>query len=279
MRESLLEMLRCPDCGGESLAPSGSWDASRRLSDGVLHCSACGRNFPVTGGIARLLPVALAAEDAPAEATETERKRSEMRARDDQAEDYDRMWYLNLFGLVEVPATLAMMSLAPQHTLLEAGCGTGRMSREFAARCERLVCVDFSWESLRRCSAKLADAGITNVDLVQADITHLPLRGSLFDRVVSCQVLEHVPTAESRQAAVAELTRAVKAGGRVTVSAYQYNVLSRLFGKKEGEHDGGIYFYRFARAELRDLLSQSLRVEHITGALMYHYIAECRKEA
>ena len=65
----------------------------------------------------------------------------------------------------------------------------------------------------------------------------------------------------------------------MTVSAYQYNILMRALGSHEGEHEGGIYFYRFARRELADLLGRSLRVEGMTGALLYHYIARCRKEA
>jgi ubiquinone/menaquinone biosynthesis C-methylase UbiE/uncharacterized protein YbaR (Trm112 family) len=277
MRDSLLDMLRCPDCGASSLAPRGRRGACDELIDGALACGACARTYPVCAGIPRLLPSNLACELTDA-TTDTVRKRSEMRARDDQAADYDRMWYLSLFGLVEVPVTLAMMSLERRHTLLEAGCGTGRMTREFATRCERLVCVDFSWESLARCARKLALAEVANVDLVQADITRLPFRDGRFDRVVSCQVLEHVPTPESRMSAVAELARATRDGGRTTVSAYQYNLCSRWFGQKEGEHRGGIYFYRFSRQELHDLLSLSLRVERMTGALLYHYIAACRKE-
>ena len=51
----------------------------------------------------------------------------------------------------------------------------------------------------------------------------------------------------------------------------------RLFGEKQGEHDGGIPFYRFDKEELRSLLSRSFLVEGMTGALVYHYIARCRK--
>ena len=59
------------------------------------------------------------------------------------------------------------------------------MTREFAGRCSRLIAVDYSFESLRVNAAKLRDAGIQNVDLVQADICHLPFRRDTFDRTVS----------------------------------------------------------------------------------------------
>jgi ubiquinone/menaquinone biosynthesis C-methylase UbiE len=202
----------------------------------------------------------------------------EMKARDDQAEAYDRMWWLNLFSLVEVPAMLWHLSLRATDTLLEAGCGTGRMTRQFAEKCESLVAMDYSWESLLACQRKLGSAGVSNVDLVQADICRLPFRSASFERVVSCQVLEHVPTPESRSAAIEQLARVTKEDGNVALSAYKYSMLMRLFGEKEGHHEGGIYFFRFTRPELVHLLSRHLHVESVTGALVYHYIARCRKE-
>lgn len=280
MRDALLPYLTCPaGCAGD-LSPRGSRCDEGHLIDGALDCAACGRSYPVEEGIPRMLPAALveAGEAAPA-TPEAVAKRSEMRARDDQADDYDRMWQMNLFALAEIPATLALTGLAPHHRLLEGGCGTGRMTPDFAARCTHLVSVDFSFQSLLRCARKLRRAGVHNADLVQADITRLPLRTGMFDRVVSCQVLEHVPTPDSRAAAVAELARAARDGGRVMISAYQHNLFNRVFGEKEGEHTGGIYFYRFDRREFTDLLERSLRVDYVTGALAYHYMAACRKEA
>jgi hypothetical protein len=51
--------------------------------------------------------------------------------------------------------------------------------------------------------------------------------------------------------------------------------MTRLFGEKEGEHAGGIPFYRFERREFRDLLGTALSVQAMTGALVYLYLAQC----
>ena len=285
MRSSLLSILRCPlDYSGD-MSVTVTESAEGRAVFGTLKCPDCGTQYPIEHGIPRLLPSELSTPESAGESLpevdwpghELESKRMEMKARDEQADDYDRMWWLNLFSMVEVPAMLMHLYLRSSHTLLEAGCGTGRMTRQFAGRCDSLIGMDYSWESLLACKRKLEKSGVVNVDLVQADICRLPFRSESFDRVVSCQVLEHVPTPESRSAAVEELARVAKSGGNVALSAYQYSVLMRLFGEKEGHHEGGIYFYRFTRDELRHLLSRHMKVESITGALVYHYIARCRK--
>jgi ubiquinone/menaquinone biosynthesis C-methylase UbiE len=200
-----------------------------------------------------------------------------MNARDDQVESYDKMWYLNLYGLAEIPMTLSMLSMDSRHIMLEGGCGTGRMTRDFAKRCHRLISVDFSLQSLRVNSAKLQAHHIHNVDLIQADLCRLPVRSEVIDRVASCGVLEHIPTQECRLAAVKDLTRVLKHGGAMAMSAYNHSLFTRLFGEKEGEHDGGIYYLRFSRNELRALLSQAIRVETITSSLVYYHMARCVK--
>lgn len=278
MRKTLIPYLRCTaGCDSElQLFPNTPVD-NESIESGYLQCS-CGRKYSIEYGIVRMLPAELEASSESNACDESVlRKHSEIKARDAQVEDYDRMWYLTLFGKIEIPFTLRRLNLHPDSILLEGGCGTGRMTKEFAARCGRLISIDFSWESLRSNALKLRSAGVTNVDLIQADLCNLPLKSEVFDRVVSCQVLEHIPSMECRGSAVSELNRVMRQDGRLVISAYRHSLLTRCFGEKEGEHDGGIYFFRFAREELHDLLSQHLKVNEINGAMVYHFTASCRK--
>ncbi len=278
MNLSLLPLLRCPaGCASKLDLYADRRSSTSEVLTGRIHCPECGSDYPIRQGIVQMLPHVLANGEENHADESVVRKRSEMKARNDQVKDYERMWYLNLFGRIEIPVTMRPLRLRREHVLLEGGCGTGRMTPSFAAKCDRLVSVDFSLRSLQRNRAKLRKQGITNVDLVQADLCHLPFRSEVFDRVVSCQVLEHIPTPESRLMAVQGLARVLRRGGKLVLSAYQHSLLTRLFGEKEGEHDGGIYFYRFSREELHRLLSQALEVKSITGKLVYHYIASCVK--
>jgi SAM-dependent methyltransferase/uncharacterized protein YbaR (Trm112 family) len=255
------------------------------IISGRLTCIECGREYRIHDGIARLLPTELACsmdestEDADRSPDSIARKRSEMRARDAQAKDYVKMWYLNAYGRLEIPMTMSKLSLSRRHTLLEAGCGTGRMTDSFASKCRHLVSVDFSWKSLRVCRSRMRRAGITNVDFIQADLCHIPLASSMFDRVVSCGVLEHIPSHECQTGAVREMARVLRPGQKLVLSAYKHSLWTRFFGEKEGEHEGGIYFFRFNRKELHGLLESVVHVDGITGIMVYYFIAACSKKA
>lgn len=263
MLPDLLPLLASPDNGGPlSLAvvhQEGNSVQSGRLTDSDGHV------YPIEDGIPRLLPGTL-----------LDAQKSEIAARDAQVADYDRMTFLNVFGKVEIPMTLRALSPESGDRVLEAGCGTGRMTRTLAGHVRELVAIDFSFESLRANQQKLQAAGVGNVHLVQADLCHLPFASALFDRVVSCQVLEHVPGETARREAVAELARVAKSQAPLALSAYQHSLLTLLFGQKEGEHAGGIPFFRFTRAELHDTLSTAWNVQNVTGALVYLYLARCR---
>ena len=272
-RGHLLTLLACPDDGG---ALDG-WDG--RATEAALVCATCGRSFPVCEGVPCLLPAGLANTATMTEG-EFGQKQREMAARDAQVADYDAMLGLRLFSLPEIPLTLRYLQIEPDGVMLEAGCGTGRMTRAFAERARALVCADLSFASLRAARGKLSPELAARVLFVQADLSHLPLRSEVFDRVGSFQVLEHIPTPEARSRAVAEMARVLAArarGGRLALSAYRWGAPLSLLAAKEGHHDGGIYFFRSTWPELSALLAPHINVREHTGALLYHYLLWGRK--
>ena len=266
MRRQLIPDLVCPACRcAVTLAENSSADVAGEVIDsGALRCVSCALEYPIGNGIPRMMPRSL-----------IDAQRSEMAARDAQVAQYDANHFLNLFGVFEIPMTFRRLARRPTDLVLEGGCGTGRMTRKLAAGAGRVIAIDFSFDSLLSNARKLDDAAVGNVDLVQADICNLPFPDGLFDRVVSCQVLEHVPTADLRALAVAGLARVAKPGARLVLSAYRHSVFTRT---KEGMHDGGIPFFRFTRDEFQGVLGTALKVRSITGKLLYLHLAACDKE-
>jgi SAM-dependent methyltransferase len=270
VRAELLSFLQCPETG----APLSGWDGVS--SSGVLTARDSGRTYPVQDGIPCLLPPSLRESTAKEDAE----KRSEMQARDAQVEDYDNMAGLRLFTSVEVPLTLQYLRLEPGHLLLEGGCGTGRMTPYFADRVRGMVCVDFSMESLRVARRKLTPAQAEKTLFVQADLSQLPLRSEVFDRVGSFGVYEHIPTEETRDRAVADMLRVMtarEAGSRFALSAYRWGPPISWNAEREGHHDGGIYFKRFTRRQLLDLLGARFSIGGSTEALLYYHLVWGRK--
>lgn len=264
MRETLLPLLASPNTGGPLNLSAARW-RGEEVWEGALSDDA-GHVYPIEQGIPRLLPRSL-----------REAQQSEMAARDAQVGDYDRMAFLKLFGQAEIPLTRRALNAGPGDRVLEAGCGTGRMTRRLVRGVGSLVAIDFSFGSLRVNQKKLVFAGLASVPLVQADLCHLPFAEGVFDCVVSCQVLEHVPGDEARGEAVQSLAHVLKPGGTLALSAYKHSLFTRAFAQKEGQHDGGIPFFRFTRRELEHQLAAAFEVHDITGVLVYLYLARCCK--
>ena len=274
IRRELLGLLSCPETGD---ALEG-WDG---IAETGRLTTASGRGYEIEDGIPNLLPDALRfpAPEAPEEAVLE--KQQEMEARDAQVGDYDRMVGLRLFTSVELPFTLRFLAPEPGHLMLEGGCGTGRMTPAFLERVRGLVCVDFSRESLRVAKSKIPDALRGKVLFLQADLSQLPLRSDVFDRVGSFGVYEHIPTPETRAGALRHLARVCKprtAGGRFALSAYRWGPPQSWSSAKEGHHGGGIYFYRFTAKELRDDLAPCFDVGGATEALLYYHLMWGRRK-
>lgn len=249
---SILNALACPD------------DGSVLAGGDVPSCPACGRVFPVEDGVLRMLP-ADESGDAHAEV------RAERRQRDREAAQYDRLLGLRLLSLAEIPTTLRPLGVSPGERVVEVGCGTGRLSLPLVRTRAACVLLDHSLDSLRVLQEKLPASD--DVLLVQGDASRLPVRSGWATRLLSSQMLEHLPSPGLRERAVSEMARVLEPGGRLALSAYWHIPLLRSLLQKEGKHSGEIFFHRFDREDLRSLLEPHFRVERLTGKLLYVLLA------
>ncbi len=100
-------------------------------------------------------------------------------------------------------------------TVLEAGCGVGAQTVTLAARSPgaRVTSIDVSADSVAVARGRVAEAGLTNVELRQADIFALPFPPASFDHVFVCFVLEHLARPVE---ALALLRGLLRPGGTLT---------------------------------------------------------------
>jgi demethylmenaquinone methyltransferase/2-methoxy-6-polyprenyl-1,4-benzoquinol methylase len=98
------------------------------------------------------------------------------------------------------------LGLAPASVVLDLAAGTGDLCRDLQAAGHRPVGVDLSWGMLA--------AARTTAPLVQADVTRLPVPDAGVDGATCGFALRNLADLD---AFLAELARAVRPGGRVSV--------------------------------------------------------------
>jgi ubiquinone/menaquinone biosynthesis C-methylase UbiE len=113
---------------------------------------------------------------------------------------------------------LERLRVGPGDLLLDAGCGEGRHCFGALARGARVVGLDLDRASLRAARGPLRARGSELSRLagvLQGDAFALPFRDASFDHVICAEVMEHV---HDYRAAVHELARVLKPGGRLAVT-------------------------------------------------------------
>jgi arsenite methyltransferase len=116
------------------------------------------------------------------------------------------------------------LGAAPGERILDVGCGPGFYASELLDQVGpegSVVGVDASPQMLAVAAHRCE--GRPNVSFQQADATSLPVEDGGFDRVLSVQVLEYVADVE---AALRELHRALRPGGRAVVWDVDWTTLS-----------------------------------------------------
>jgi SAM-dependent methyltransferase len=147
---------------------------------------------------------------------------------------------------------------------LDAGCGTGLATALLSDRCQAVVALDFSLNSLRVLKRK----GLRNVVAVQANLARLPFKDDVFDACVCANTLQHIQPRGPQGRVIAELKRVTKEDGKLSVSVHHYSKAKRKQGwVKEGRpgQAGVDYIFRFSRNDLQAVIPGA----RITGVGYY----------
>ena len=247
----LPDLLACPADGGWPLKDEGD----------ALRCPECATRFPVRDGLVSFLP---------AQAL-TDQDHREREMRDGESSWYDAM-FEGYTDAVEIPTAVRRVG-RPSGPVLDAGCGTGRITEALVALGQPVIAVDYSETCLRRMLARVGTAsGGPPVLAVQSDLRMLPLRPGVMGAATCIEVYSMFRAAD-RAAIVGELARVLAPGAPLSISAFNYNLLFRAWhrrgnaGAREGHHmlGGDYYYFRFTKEEFRRELAECLDVEEVTG--------------
>ncbi len=135
---------------------------------------------------------------------------------------------------------LDALALAPDHRVLDLGCGTGLLTLPAAQRARFVVGIDLTHAMLARLRHRAGRGLLPRLGLVRGDVRFLPLADGVFQQVVTSFMLLHLTWEEKRQA-LREAARVMAPGGRLGCLTGLHR-LARVY---------------LTRAEWRDLLKEA----------------------
>jgi len=158
-------------------------------------------------------------------------------------------------------------------SILDLGCGNGRLLEFFSDKNIDYVGVDNSEKLIERAIDKFSKSSI-KPKFVVADALKLPFKDESFDKVFSVAVLHHIPSSEYRRRFFEEARRVLKPGGILILTVWNLRgftkknrvifkyALLKIFGKSKFDF-GDIfvpwqnkilrYIHCFTKKELIDL--------------------------
>jgi ubiquinone/menaquinone biosynthesis C-methylase UbiE len=137
--------------------------------------------------------------------------------------------------------------------ILDIGCGTGAMLDQLDPFGE-VIGADFAEQALGFCRQR-GD----KYALARSDARRLPFKSNTFDVVTAMDIVEHI---DNDKAAMSEIFRVLKPGGRVFVTVPAYQSLW-------SEHDVALHHYRrYTAPAVKDLFQRvGLRIDKLSYAV------------
>jgi len=212
MKSDLLDILRCPSTGLPLLVTDAHY-ANNEIETGTLVTTDGTRKYPIVDYIPRFVPL------------------------ENYASSFGLQW--NEFRRTQLDSATGLPISRDQFygytgwhrdelrgkQVLDVGCGAGRFTEVALAAEAHVVALDYS-TAVDACWANHRFHPL--LDVVQADIYHLPFARGRFDFVYCIGVLQHTPDVKS---AFLALPPQLTAGGRLAVGLYAKILLNLLWPK------------------------------------------------
>lgn len=155
---------------------------------------------------------------------------------------------------------LNLLDLQTNDVVLEVGCGAGGWTAALAPKTRRYYALDIHFPSLlnaRHWKSHVEPyAPVEKVHFFQASGEDLPFRDNAFTKIVSNDVIEHIP---DHYKAVQEMNRVLKMGGRAVLTTLLADRPHYVKRMKFPDH-----VREYTTESLKDLFIQAgMRIDHV----------------
>jgi len=199
VKKELLNELACPQCNAAIKLIVKETD--KEIKEGILYCNDCKTEFQVKNYIPRFVSPENYAQSFGFQWNKHARTQIDKFSGINMSRDrffQVTKWSDNLEG----------------QKILEAGCGAGRFT-QIAIQTGAEV---FSFDYSNAADANLENNGLQDkLHFLQADIYHIPLQKSYFDKIFCFGVLQHTPDPKR---AFMSLIPYLKPGGEIAIDIY-----------------------------------------------------------
>lgn len=149
----------------------------------------------------------------------------------------------------------AAKTLSKSMTVLDLGFGDGYGTKHLSGQCGKAIGVEVDPDAVRHASRKY---GSDRCEFQVYDGKKLPFEDAMFDRIISFQVIEHVPDELNY---VKEIARVLKPGGSFIVTTPNKRIRLRPNQKPWNK----FHFREYYPEELEALLKQGFRTVEVKG--------------
>lgn len=212
MHYDLLDLLRCPACLG-ALTLAVDREHNGEVESGSLACSRCAVEYAIDRFVPRFVPQQNYSTSFGFQWNTF--SRTQLDSSTGQPISSGRFFAQSAWNPTEMCGRL----------VLDVGCGAGRFAEVSLRTGARVVAVDYS-NAVNACRANLGPN--PRLDVVQADVYHLPFHPAQFDFVYCFGVLQHTPDVK---ASFESLCAQLAPGGRIAVDVYPRIPLNAIWPK------------------------------------------------
>ncbi|MBS3059660.1 MAG: class I SAM-dependent methyltransferase [Candidatus Diapherotrites archaeon] len=218
MRQSLLELIKCPNCGSEKFFAEEKKSDKSELREGSVKCRECSESFSVKKGILDLL-INPSEEIVKEQKGWTQDESANVNSKEfilslpRPADKEHKEWWQEQADNYEM--VLKRLALRGNETVLDVGAGRTWSTRGFAKKGCRAVGIDILREKF--VGLECADyylGGSVFFERVLADMNALPFKAKSFDVVFSTATLHH---SSNLNECFGEISRVLKKNGKVVL--------------------------------------------------------------